>query len=98
GFMLLRRDLLLGLQITDSSGTKRSGIDVWERLKHEFPRVVRAMLIHLKTLPLAQQRMVSLDFDKEERSLARYRKYLGKSFGDALERYEARLEDVADDT
>jgi len=55
-FIKLRRELLLGTMIVDSSGRRRPGPEVWERLKLAFPRIVRAMYLHLKTLNKRQQR------------------------------------------
>jgi len=55
-FIKLRRELLLGTSIVDSSGRQRPGPEVWERLKQAFPRIVRAMYLHLKRLNKRQQR------------------------------------------
>jgi hypothetical protein len=63
-FVLLRRELLLGTSIVDSSGRRRPGVEVWERLKLAFPRIVRAMLLHLKSLPKKRFNEVTLDFER----------------------------------
>ena len=62
-FIKLRRDLLLGISIVDSSGRRRPGPEVWERLKQAFPRLVRAMFLHLKRMSKEQQMKVSLPFE-----------------------------------
>jgi len=66
-FVLLRRELLLGTSIVDSSGRRRPGVEVWERLKMAFPRIVRAMLLHLKSLPKKKFNEVALDFERPSR-------------------------------
>jgi len=63
-FVLLRRELLLGTSIVDSSGRRRPGVEVWERLKMAFPRIVRAMLLYLKSLPKRRLKEVALDFER----------------------------------
>lgn len=64
-FILLRRELLLGTSIVDSSGKRRPGPEVWERLKQAFPRIVRAMLLHLKNMSKSERKLVSLNFENE---------------------------------
>lgn len=64
-FLMLRRRLLLGASIIDSSGRTRPGLDVWERLKQAFPRIVRAMLLHLRRMKRHDYKRVSLDFERE---------------------------------
>jgi pentatricopeptide repeat protein len=49
-FVTLRRELLRGTSIIDSSGRRRPGPEVWERLKQAFPRIVRAMFLQLKRM------------------------------------------------
>jgi hypothetical protein len=63
--ILLRRELLLGISIVDSLGHQRPGPEVWERLKQAFPRIVRAMLIHLRTLSEPEQRRITVDFERD---------------------------------
>ena len=77
-FILLRRELLLGTSIVDSAGRRRPGPEVWERLKQAFPRIVRAMLLHLKKMSKPLQRRVSLGFESEGVVLSEDSKRAGK--------------------
>ena len=72
-FIKLRRELLLGASIVDSSGRRRPGPEVWERLKQAFPRIVRAMYLHLKTLNKRQQRNHGVYVEEFEDSTERNR-------------------------
>ena len=72
-FIKLRRELLLGASIVDSSGRRRPGPEVWERLKQAFPRIVRAMYLHLKTLNKRQQRSQGVFVQEFEDSTERNR-------------------------
>jgi len=72
-FIKLRRELLLGQSILDSSGRRRPGPEVWERLKQAFPRIVRAMYLHLKTLNKRQQRSHGVFVEEFEDSALRNR-------------------------
>jgi hypothetical protein len=65
-FLRLRQKLLYGMSIVDSSGHRRPGPEVWERLKQAFPRIVRAMLLHHKTLSPKKRREFGVKFDLEE--------------------------------
>lgn len=64
-FIVLRRELLRGASIVDTSGRRRPGPEVWERLKQAFPRIVRAMFLHLKAMTKHERARVALGFDKE---------------------------------
>ena len=72
-FIKLRRELLLGASIVDSSGRRRPGVEVWERLKQAFPRIVRAMYLHLKRLNKSQQRSHGVFINELEESTERNR-------------------------
>lgn len=64
-FLKLRKDLLMGMPIVDSSGQERSGPEVWERLKEAFPRIVRAMFLYLKKMPLDARRRMGVFLEKD---------------------------------
>jgi hypothetical protein len=62
-FLGLRRELLMGASIVDSSGRIRPGPEVWDRLKTAFPRLVRAMFIHLKKMSKKRARKLTEGLD-----------------------------------
>jgi hypothetical protein len=81
-FILLRRDLLLGTSIIDSSGHQRPGPEVWERLKQAFPRIVRAMLLHLRRFSEEEWQRITVDFEHDVRPKGKSRQVVDSQYSE----------------
>ena len=71
-FLVLRKKLLSGASIVDSSGRVRPGPEVWDRLKTAFPRLVRAMFIQLKKVSVRKREHLTRGLEQTTIQTVRY--------------------------